>query len=221
MENVIPNEDDAKDHSTPILGQVQAPTSGRTREHVHAIPYKDSDFEPLPNQPTNEDFSLTQQPNLELEDPAIVLTRRKKARLATIHERLGHLSFSRLKLLARSGIIPKELANVDAPVCPGCAYGKAHRKPLRSKGIKNRRHIKLATEPGQVISVDQLISPTPGFVPTHRGRPTTQRYRGATVFVDHYSDYTYVHLMTEMNAEATVKAKQAFERISATHDVKI
>ena len=76
-------------------------------------------------------------------------------------------------------------------------------------------------EPGQVISVDQLISPTPGFVPTHRGRPTTQQYRGATTFVDHYLDYTYVHLMTEMNAEATVKAKQAFERISATHNVKI
>ena len=219
--NIIPNDSDTEEHRTPTLGQTSAPTPGQTREHVHTIPYENSDFEPLPNRPTNEEFSLTNQLNTKPEDPAVVLTRRKQARLATIHERLGHLSFSRLKLLARSGIIPKELANVDAPVCPGCAYGKAHRKPWRSKGIKNRRHIKVATAPGQVVSVDQLISPTPGFVPTHRGKPTIQRYRGATVFVDHYSDYTYVHLMTEMNAEATVKAKQAFERISATHNVKI
>ena len=72
-----------------------------------------------------------------------------------------------------------------------------------------------------MVSVDQLISPTPGFVPTHQGRPTTKQYCGATVFVDHYSDYTYVHLMTKMNADATVKAKQAFKRISVEHNVKI
>ena len=145
----------------------------------------------------------------------------KQTRLATIHEKLWHLSFPRLKLLARSGIIPRELANVDPPTCPGCAYGKAHRKPWRSKGLKNHCPIKPATKPGQVISVDQLISPTPGFVPTHRGRPTTKRYRGATVFVDHFSDFTYVHLMTDMNAEATVEAKQAFERLTGQHDIKI
>jgi len=60
--------------------------------------------------------------------------------------------------------------------------------------------------------MDQLISPTEGFVPTHRGKPTKKRYVGATIFVDHYSDYTYIHLMTNMNAESTVEAKLAFER---------
>ena len=104
---------------------------------------------------------------LEDEDLTIIMMKRKQVRLATIHEKLGHLSFPRLKLLARSGIILKELAHVDPPKCPGCAYGKAHRKPWRSKGLKNHRTIKPATKPGQVISVDQLISPTPGFVPTH------------------------------------------------------
>lgn len=60
--------------------------------------------------------------------------------------------------------------------------------------------------------MDQLVSPTPGFVPTHRGSPMTQRYIGcATVFVDHLSDFTYVHLMTEMNGNTTVDAKLAFE----------
>ena len=185
--NIIP-DDDNSNHS-PAFDNEQAPTlasgktrettfndeqtparaSGRTREPTHIIPYNDSDLESLPNQPITQDFSQTHnhEEMSRLEDPAVVLVRRKQARLATIHERLGHLSFARLKLLARSGIIPKELANVEAPTCPGCAYGKAHRKPWRAKGIRNRRTIRPATEPRQVVSVDQLVSPTPGFVPTH------------------------------------------------------
>ena len=71
------------------------------------------------------------------------------------------------------------------------------------------------------MSVDQLVSPTAGFVPTHRGKPTLARYLGATVFVDHFSDFTYIHLMTEMNAEETVQAKLAFERECATHGVTV
>ena len=72
-----------------------------------------------------------------------------------------------------------------------------------------------------MVSVDQLISTVPGFVPTHRGKPTLKRYVGATVFVDHFADFTYVHLMTELNAESTVEAKQAFERLSRSYNVKI
>ena len=37
----------------------------------------------------------------------------------------------------------------------------------------------------------------------------------------HFSDFTYVHLMTDMNTEATVEAKQAFERLAGQHDIKI
>ncbi|CAJ1943881.1 unnamed protein product, partial [Cylindrotheca closterium] len=153
-------------------------------------------------------------------DPEVEIVRRKQHRLFMLHEKYGHLGFAKLNLMARAGLIPRELANVDAPTCPGCAYGKAHRKPWRYKGT-NKRQIKPATHPGQVISVDQLASPTPGFVPTHRGTPTTMRYTGATVFVDHFSDFTYIHLMTEMNAETTVLAKLAFERECATHGVPV
>ena len=67
--------------------------------------------------------------------------------------------------------------------------------------------------------VDQLVSPTPGFVPTHRGTPSTKWYIGATIFVDHFSNFTYAHLMTEMNAETTVEAKLAFEQVCNTHGV--
>ena len=143
----------------------------------------------------------------------------KQHRLAVLHERLGHLSFSRLKLMARAGLIPRDLASVDPPTCPGCAYGKAHRKPWRTKGPSNHGRLRTATAPGQVISVDQLVSPTPGFVPTHLGRPTLSRYIGATVFVDHFSDFTYAHLMTSLDAASTVAAKLAFERCLSQYHV--
>ena len=70
------------------------------------------------------------------------------------------------------------------------------------------------------MSVDQLVSPTPGFVPTHRGTPTTKRYIGATV-VDHFLNFTYAHLMMEINAEAIVEDKLAFERVYNAHDVQV
>ena len=91
----------------------------------------------------------------------------------------------------------------------------------RYKGVKNKKEIRQASKPGEVVSVDQLISPTPGFVPIHRGKPTTARYNGVTVFVDHYSELSYIHLMKELNAETTVEAKLAFERFANSHKVKI
>jgi len=107
--------------------------------------------------------------------------------------------------------------------------GAPTEKHIESRG-EQKAHgiekIKPATYPGQVVSVDQLISPTPGLstpglVPTHRGRPTLTQYNGATVFVDHFSDFTYIHLMKKMDGDATVKAKQACERVAMAHGVQI
>lgn len=71
--------------------------------------------------------------------------------------------------------------------------------------------IHTATSPGEFISVDQLTSPTLRFVPIHRGTPTDKTYIGATIFVTHFSDYTYAHLMTKMDAESTVVSKIVFK----------
>ena len=129
----------------------------------------------------------------------------KQARLSTIHEQLGYPIFHRLKLLPRALIISKELDNAYAPICPGCAYGKAHHKPTRSKGAKNKKQLRTATNPGQVVSVNQLVRPTPGLIPTNRWIPTKHRYIITTVFVGHLSDFTYIHLMEKIDGEPTVK----------------
>jgi Reverse transcriptase (RNA-dependent DNA polymerase) len=54
-----------------------------------------------------------------------------------------------------------------------------------------------------------------------KGNPTKERYNAATVFVDHYSDITFVHLQRSLSAEDTIEAKEAFERWSKSHSVTI
>ena len=92
----------------------------------------------------------------------------------TIHERLDRLSFARLKLMALYYLISWELSTVPPMFCPTRAYGKAHLKQWRRKGTKNRRNIRKTDRSGDEISMDQLNSPTKGFVPIHRGQPTTR-----------------------------------------------
>ena len=142
--------------------------------------------------------------------------------LLTINESLGHTSFYIIRLLRLAGILIRELTNVALPLCPVCSYGKANWRPWRQKVKSNLKKIKAFTLPGQVVSVDQLVGYIPGLIPTYRGLPTTKRYSGATIFVDHTSDFTYVHLMERTpDAEKTVESAQAFEQIAKSHGVTI
>ena len=68
--------------------------------------------------------------------------------------------------------------------------------------------------------MNQFISPTPGSVPTHPGNPKKTRYIGATIFIDPFTGFTYIHLMSEMNAKTNVEEKRAFGRILNKHKVK-
>ena len=210
--STIIEDDDSDEAVTPEIAAT--PTQGKT---AATIEYDErTDFAPIPSTPNKFNVSEGAHVRPSEGDPHVLRLRQKQLRLATFHEKLGHVSFDVLNRLAQADLIPKDLANVPPPKCPGCQYGKAHRRPWRAKGWRlNNRRIKPAHRPGEVVSVDQLVSPTPGFVPTHRGRPTTTRYIGATVFCDHYSDFTYVHLMTKMDAESTIKAKEAFERLAS------
>ena len=45
------------------------------------------------------------------------------------------------------------------------------------------------------------------------------RYVGATLFVDHYYEFTCVHLISKLDSDATFEAKLAFERICDSYGV--
>ena len=147
----------------------------------------------------------------------------KNTELMRYHYRLGHLSFQKLRLLAILGEIPRALADVTPPKCAGCLFGAMTRVPWRGK----RNHASMpstifpSTRPGQVVSVDQMQSTSVGFIAQLKGKLTTRRYKYATVFVDHFSRYRFVHLQETLSSADTIAAKNAFETHAMSMGVTI
>jgi Reverse transcriptase (RNA-dependent DNA polymerase) len=137
------------------------------------------------------------------------------------HYQLGHVLMSKLQHMARQGDLPKCLASCPKPECAACRFGHATKVPWRVKGSQGQGQIKVCTQPGQCVSVDQLESTSPSFIAQLKGSLTRARYRYVTVFIDHYSDLSYVHLQKTITSAETVEAKQAFEAYSKSLGIRI
>jgi hypothetical protein len=137
------------------------------------------------------------------------------------HHKYNHISPHRIQAMARDSTIPKWLANCPVPVCMACLYGNPTRRPWRSRHPVDRKQAPPATRPGQVVSVDQMKSPTPGLVAQMTGSLTKAWYETATIFVDHATDLSYVHLQKSASAVDTVEAKKAFEQFAQQHGVAV
>jgi hypothetical protein len=114
------------------------------------------------------------------------------------------------------------LVKCPDPICSSCMYGQMTRRSWRTRADPlTIAHQRTITQPGQCVSIVQMQSPVPGLIAQLKGVPVNARYNSATVFTDHYSDVTYVHLEKSTNAQETLEAKQAFERWANQHSVKI
>jgi hypothetical protein len=102
--------------------------------------------------------------------------------------------------------IPSWLANRRIPKCQSCLYGKATKRPWRTKGQSGT--LKAVTLPGQCVSVDQLESPVAGFIGQNKGFFFRKRYKVATIFVDHFSRLSYVYLQESTKGVQTLAAKR-------------
>ena len=127
------------------------------------------------------------------------------------HHRFQHISFSKLQEMARQGILTRRLAHCKIPSCSACLFGKAMKRARRSKQGKQRQR-KKALKPGEVISVNQMVSQVPGWIAQMVGFLTNQRYKYATVFVDQASRMGFVYLQKTCSAEETIEAKTDFEQ---------
>ena len=129
---------------------------------------------------------------IEEDDTSIIIDEEDRqkstpeAELLMAHHRFQHISFSKLQEMALQGILPRRLAHCKIPSCSTCLYGKVTKRAWRSKLGKQRQE-KKALKPGEVISVDQMVSPVPGLIAQMVGFLTQQRYKYATVFVDQAS----------------------------------
>jgi len=141
--------------------------------------------------------------------------------LLLYHKRFGHIQFSRLYEMAKQGIIPGQLIHAAKPACAACLYAKATRRGWRGKGRQDWANNNRVTSPGQCVSVDQLISPTPALVAQLKGKLTKSRYIAATIYVDQYSGYGYVHLQKGTTADETLEGKKAFEITCEKNGVKV
>jgi hypothetical protein len=114
-----------------------------------------------------------------------------KQELYRLHVRAGHLLFPKIPAMARQGEVPSRLQHCKSRMCAACQYGKATRKPWRTK--QKGKKIQPATKPGECVLVDRLESRQVGFVAQLKvcrftlGRYRVARYRVATTFVNHCS----------------------------------
>ena len=128
-----------------------------------------------------------------------------------------------LRRLATRGILPSCIAKIlKLPLCAACTFAKAHRRNWRHKG-KQSRSIRKSTDtkPGCGTSCDHILSSQPGLLPQSMGTMTHERFWGSTLFVDHYSDFIYNHLINGTSSLETLASKIAYERVANTYGVKI
>ena len=200
-------------------------------EQVHQpeapdAPQQGVDWSQPPNTPVSFDLDAKNHPDL----PAIIedeedtaFQEKPAAEFLRWHHKLNHMSGAKMQSMAKCGLLPKKLAKCQIPTCTSCLYGKATRRPWRTKPKLGQQGGKLRTamEPGQCISVDQLESSTPGLIAQIKGWLTKKRYRVATIFVDHFSGLSYIHLQKSTNADETLEAKLAFERFATKFKVQV
>ena len=137
------------------------------------------------------------------------------------HLKFNHCSPRRIQAMAKRGDLPKRLATCDIPVCTACLYGKSTRRKWRNKASKNKKNVRSVTKPGQVVSVNMMQTNVPGLIAQSSGFLTKERYKVATVFVDHYSGFSYTHYQKSTDVKETLEAKEAFERLAASHGVTV
>ena len=144
------------------------------------------------------------------------------AELLRVHHQFNHIGFAKLQTMAKSGILPRRLADCAIPACTACLYGKATRRQWRDKPKSKSKQKSIPIKrPGQCVSVDMLKSPVPGLVAQMAGWITGKRYFYALVFVDHYSRLGYVHLQKTQTAQETLQGKTLFERKCAALGIHV
>jgi hypothetical protein len=185
------------------------------------LPHLPADDEPHPGVACHGALTFDPSPRLE-EDKEFQLTAAdNQAKLMQWHYRLGHLSFPKLKVLAKNGKIPCCLAKVPPPKCAGCLFRAMTKTPWRGEESKATHQVFVATKPGECMSVNHMVSTHLGFITQLKGSLTKKRYKAASIFVEHFLRLCFVHLMQDLSSEESVKAKRAFELFAAEHGVTI
>ena len=107
--NIFPFCDIKTENITPINSQTELQDVTPKQDHV---------VFPKINEAIETDFKITTETDA-LHDLKFAIEKRNYMHLLTIHESLRNTSFHTILLLCLAGILPRDLANVSSPLCPG------------------------------------------------------------------------------------------------------
>ena len=134
------------------------------------------------------------------------------------HHQLYHLPYCILFLLEIIVFLTNRLLEClyKPPLCLACQFVQSHFCPWKKKGKKTGSiRTPEQKDPGNGVSVFQIVLENPGLIPHMYGIITKQRLRGCTKIVDHVSYYVYVHLMQDLSLSDTLLYNAEMEKIMA------
>jgi hypothetical protein len=143
-------------------------------------------------------------------------------KLLRLHHRLGHKGFHEIQQWAAEGIndIPRDVATCTIPMCQACQYGAAKNRPHERTNTGSV--VGTPTQPGDFVSVDQMIAGSPGLIPFTSGRPSRRRYTTVTMWVlDHFSRFLHAHCQKDATIQSTLESKEAFEIFAKRYNVRV
>ena len=98
-------------------------------------------------------------------------------------------------------VTPLRLKYIPTPSWLACHDAKSTKRHWQQKSQKQYKPPPSPTKPVDVVSVDQMMSPTPGFISQMTGKITTNRYKYATFSVDNFSRFSYAYLQNTATVE--------------------
>ena len=126
-----------------------------------------------------------------------------------MHYKYDHKYFSSLQDIATNGLLTNNLAYIPLPICTDCIYVKATKLSRKTETERFINESKLVASVGDFLFVDLLVSNTPGIITQIYEFITNKRYGYACVFVNHYVDFIYIHLLMYQTGDIAFESKEA------------
>ena len=123
----------------------------------------------------------------------------------------GHTPFNRLQSMATNGALPNRLGACPHPVYTSFLYGESTKLLRNTKTERSINSYKLVVSVVEFISLGVLVSINPFLILKMSIFITRQCYQNASLFVNHRSDFTYLHLLKSQTGDESVEVKEYFE----------
>jgi hypothetical protein len=198
-------------------------TSKRLEEVVKRLLVKQAKVTSEPENLFDMDGDVQEaSPGVVTEETLQKPTENNSAELLRYHYKFGHVSFAGLQAMAKQGTLPAKLAKCPLPVSVCIMFlWQGYQEGYWDEDPHLDFPAEKGTQPGEAVSVDCLTSGDPGLIAQMRGGLTNARYMHTCVFINHYSDLSYIHLLKSQSGEEVLKAKEVFEAYANTFGIEI